>query len=191
MSNKENNNLKQALNELLTTKGLTDEINENIIESVPAEPCDIQELLTELSSFEETEEMGQTIIGKTVIVEGNVRTSTPLIVLGEVTGNITSTADLKIEGKVGGTIQGNNIQLSQCEVHDNITASNQVVLSQNAVINGNIKADAVISDGVINGNVDAQVVNLTGLSRTTGDVTCKNIRIGEGAAVKGKVETLE
>ena len=213
MANRETNNFKQALNELLAGK-ITTEENEakankepEKTETVKAEPvkpvsssifkeesaADIvsqiqsdifNEPATTASSTEET------IISKSVVIEGNVRTTSKLTINGEVTGNVISTADLVITGKVGGSIQGSRIRLSQCEINDTVTATSEIVISPNSVINGDVKAGTVISEGSINGNVDADSVTLANSSKTVGDITCKTIRINEGASLKGKLETI-
>ncbi|MEG1895470.1 MAG: polymer-forming cytoskeletal protein [Oscillospiraceae bacterium] len=133
----------------------------------------------------------ETVIAHDVVIEGNIKSSSKLRIVGEVTGDVKSTADVIIEGKVGGSIQGNNIFLSECEVNNNINASNEVNISERSMVNGDIKAGAVTSNGVVNGNLDAQSITLNGASRTVGDVKCKLIKIGEGAGLKGKLETID
>lgn len=198
MANRETNNFKQALNELLAGKITTDEpVQETTTpavkqdEAVKNEAAEaVKEIETNL--FKELDKVtdDETIIGKSVVIEGNVRTTSKLTVNGEVTGSVISTADLVITGKVGGAIQGNNITLNQCEINDTVTATNEIQISPQSVINGDIKSGAIISEGIINGNVSANSVTLLGTSKTVGDISCKTIRISEGAALKGKLETV-
>ena len=197
MANRETNNFKQALNELLAGK-ITTEENEapaNRTEEDTAVKTEAAEAVREIENniFREMDSAltgEETIIGKSVVIEGNVRTTAKLIVNGEVTGSVISTADLVITGKVGGAIQGNNITLSQCEINDTVTATNEVQISSKSVINGDIKSGALTNEGTVNGNVSANSVTLLGTSKTVGDITCKTIRISEGAALKGKLETV-
>ena len=198
MANRETNNFKQALNELLAGKITTDEpVQETKTpavkqdEAVKNEAAEaVKEIETNL--FKELDKVtdDETVIGKSVVIEGNVRTTSKLTVNGEVTGSVISTADLVITGKVGGAIQGNNITLNQCEINDTVTATNEIQISPQSVINGDIKSGAIISEGIINGNVNANSVTLLGTSKTVGDISCKTIRISEGAALKGKLETV-
>ncbi|MBQ7284306.1 MAG: polymer-forming cytoskeletal protein, partial [Oscillospiraceae bacterium] len=132
----------------------------------------------------------ETVISKSVVIEGNVRTTSKLTIKGEVTGNVISTADLVITGKVGGSIQGSTIKLSACEINDTVTATSEILISPNSVINGDVKAGNIVSEGCINGNIDADSVTLATSSKTVGDITCKTIRINEGASLKGKLETI-
>lgn len=189
MANNKTNNFKQAFNELLSGKITSDN---QAVKSEAKAPADIDNtpapLYVEKSSSYAKEE---TIIGKGVMIEGNVRTDCKLTILGEVTGNVVSTADLVIVGKVGGSIEGNNISLSNCEVKDNITALSNIQLSEGSVVNGNVQAGSIASAGLINGNITAQNVSLSRTSKTIGDISCKVIQIGDGATMKGKIETIE
>ena len=211
MANKETSNFKQALNELLAGKITTDEPAKT--EPVKAEPVKKEEpkpavtstffkeesaedIVNQIQSdiFSEpaaaADEGEETVISKTVVIEGNVRTTSKLTINGEVTGNVISTADLVITGKVGGSIQGSRIKLNQCEINDTVTATSEIVISPNSVINGDVKAGTIVSEGSINGNISADSVTLSNSSKTVGDISCKTIRIHEGASLKGKLETI-
>ena len=198
MANRETNNFKQALNELLAGKITTDEPETTVKAETAAETAAKNEAAEAVKEIENNlfKEMDSalssedTVIGKSVVIEGNIRTTAKLVINGEVTGSVISTADLVITGKVGGAIQGNNITLSQCEINDTVTASNEVVISPQSGINGDIKSGSLTSEGSINGNVSANTVTLLGTSKTVGDISCKTIRINEGASLKGKLETV-
>jgi cytoskeletal protein CcmA (bactofilin family) len=199
MANKETNNFKQALNELLAGKVTTDEPTETKAETstaeTPAEPVKTepayhQTAVDMVAEIEKTLDQEETVITKGVIIEGNIRTTSKLTIIGEVTGNVVSSADLVIKGKVGGSIEGNNVVLSQCEVKDTVTAQNEVSISAMSVVNGDIKSGVVTSNGTVSGNINASKVILGEESKTVGDVTCKTIRISEGASLKGKLETI-
>lgn len=198
MANKETNNFKQALNELLAGKITTDEPTNNYIEpaaEVEKEPVKTdstyQTAIDVVAEIEKTLDQEETVITKGVIIEGNIRTTSKLTIIGEVTGNVVSTADLVIKGKVGGSIEGNNVVLSQCEVKDTVTAQNEISISAMSVVNGDIKSGIVTSNGTVSGNINANKVVLGEESKTIGDVICKTIRISEGASLKGKLETVD
>ncbi|MBP1552214.1 MAG: polymer-forming cytoskeletal protein [Oscillospiraceae bacterium] len=202
MANKETNNFKQALNELLAGKLTTDETAapaadtyiEPAAEAVeqPAAANDTyQKAIDVVAEIEKTLDHEETVITKGVIIEGNIRTTSKLTIIGEVTGNVISSADLVIKGKVGGSIEANNITLSQCEVKDTVTAQNEVNISAMSVVNGDIKSGSVNSNGTVLGNINANKVVLSEESKTVGDVVCKTIRISEGASLKGKLETVD
>ncbi len=183
MANKENNNFKQAINELLQGKITTDEPAAKPVAEKQAKPVPAADV-------KKNEALEETVIGRSVVIEGNVRTNAKLVVRGEVTGSIVSTADIIITGKVGGAISGDNITLTRCEINDTITAKSEVRISAQTVINGDIKSASVINNGTINGNVNTDSITLMGDSKTVGDIVCKTIKINEGASLKGKLETV-
>ena len=201
MANKETNNFKQALNELLAGKLTTDEPSylEPAAEVVSEEPKaetkadndTYKRAIDVVAEIEKTLDQEETIITKGVVIEGNIRTTSKLTIMGEVTGNVISSADLVIKGKVGGSLEGNNIVLSQCEVKDTVTAVNELSISAMSVVNGDIKSGSVVSNGTVLGNITANKVVLSEESKTVGDVSCKTIRISEGASLKGKLETID
>ena len=198
MANKETNNFKQALNELLAGKITTDETTtdhtaqtEEVKSEAVKTDSTYQTAVDVVAEIEKTLDQEETIITKGVIIEGNIRTTSKLTIIGEVTGNVKSTADLVIKGKVGGSIEGNNVMLSQCEVKDTVTAQNEISISSMSVVNGDIKSSSVISNGTVHGNINANKVVLSEESKTVGDVVCKTIRISEGASLKGKLETVD
>ena len=210
MANKETSNFKQALNELLAGKITTDEpvaepakkeeisaqpekatVTSNIFKEESAEDI-VNQIQSDIFSepAAPVNSAEETVISKSVVIEGNIRTTSKLTINGEVTGNVISTAALVITGKVGGSIQGSTIKLNQCEINDTVTATSEIVISPNSIINGDVKAGTVVSEGTINGNISADSVTLSNSSKTVGDISCKTISISGGASLKGKLETI-
>ncbi len=172
MANKDTNNLKDMINLILTDK-----------ENYTAQKASSNTDTTNDTPVEET------CIGKNVVIEGNLKTTGPIVIMGQVSGNVISTSDIVVSGKVGGFIQGNKIRLEHCQVNDTITAVNEIVVSDDSAVNGDIKAACLVSEGVINGCVTADSVTFASSSKTTGDIVCKTISIDKGAVIEGKIET--
>ncbi|MEG0091149.1 MAG: polymer-forming cytoskeletal protein, partial [Oscillospiraceae bacterium] len=164
MANKETNNFKAALNELLSGKTTTEEtkkpplfkedemptpvpdtsaaeeklrqaieaaqnnVEEKIEEPALEAPVETSPLYNEAASdiskptaptpseyepvpqvsvvnmqqtVEHMASSNETVIAHDVIIEGNIKSSSKLRIVGEVTGDVKSTADVVIEGKVG------------------------------------------------------------------------------------------
>ncbi len=183
---KKNNNFKQALDEIMQGKLTTEK------EEVKGEKEVMADVTKNIRAIADTKhpETEETVIGAGVVIEGNVRTTGKLVIRGAVTGNVVSTADLEITGTVGGRVQGANILLNDCELKDTVTATGEVKVSTKSIVNGDIKAGAIINEGSINGNINANSVTLMGTSKTVGDISCSSIRITEGAFLKGKLETV-
>jgi cytoskeletal protein CcmA (bactofilin family) len=90
-------------------------------------------------------------------------------------GRITSTQDLRIDGKVDGTIEVGNHGLT---------------IGASAAIKANLVARAILISGTVNGNVTAsERVDLAATGSVQGDINAPRLGIADGAVVKGKVDT--
>jgi cytoskeletal protein CcmA (bactofilin family) len=89
-------------------------------------------------------------------------------------GDITFSGGLRIDGKVKGNITARS--------DDNST----LVLSENAVVTGNVSVPHMIVNGKIKGNViSAERLELQSRADIQGDVTYKMLEIAAGAQVNG------
>ncbi len=105
------------------------------------------------------ERRGSAWIGQGVIVEGR----------------ITSTQDLRIDGKVEGTIEVGN--------HD-------VIVGASAVIKADLVARTILVSGAVVGNLTASDrIDLAATGSVVGDLKAPRLALADGAVVKGKVET--
>lgn len=92
-----------------------------------------------------------------------------------VEGTINGEGTIRIDGKVNGGI--------------NITGN--LVLGEEGLILGNIKAENAFIAGTIEGNVTVNAqLHLTHTARLTGDMLVKNVVIDEGAVFNGSCKIL-
>jgi cytoskeletal protein CcmA (bactofilin family) len=91
-------------------------------------------------------------------------------------GRITSAQDLRIDGKVEGTI----------EVGDH-----GVVIGQSAEITADLTAKSILISGSVVGDVTAaQRVELKAGASVEGDITAPRLVIADGAIVNGTIDTI-
>lgn len=102
----------------------------------------------------------QTVIGKGIVIKGNLAGSDHLVVEGQVEGQISLKNHLTIEatGRVQADIKAEELTING-EASGNIDASTKVSISSSAKVSGDIKAPrVVIEDGaVFNGSVEMDV----------------------------------
>jgi cytoskeletal protein CcmA (bactofilin family) len=92
-----------------------------------------------------------------------------------VEGRITSTQDLRIDGKVDGTIEVGNHGLT---------------IGASAAIKADLVARSILISGTVSGNVTAtDRVDLAATASVEGDINSPRLGIADGAVVKGKVDT--
>lgn len=103
--------------------------------------------------------MANTLIGSSIVVDGEITGDEDLIVLGTVKGKIAVKESLIIEknGQVDADIETQNVEVSG-SVNGNINASNKVDLKAECRVQGDIKAPRIlIEDGAsFRGAVDME-----------------------------------
>lgn len=104
--------------------------------------------------------MANTIIGSSIIIDGEITGDEDLIIQGTVKGRIGLKESLFVEssGNVEADIETQNVEISG-QVTGNIAASDKVELKSQCRMVGDIKAPRIlIADGaVFKGNVDMDV----------------------------------
>lgn len=95
-------------------------------------------------------------------------------------GNIKFTDGLRVDGEIIGNIQANP------------GSASILVLSETAVVTGQIQADHVIINGRVLGPVHAsELLELQPKARIEGDVAYKALEMHQGATISGQLRPLE
>src|SRR6478672_3501262 len=90
-----------------------------------------------------------------------------------VEGRITSGQDLRIDGKVDGTIE---------------VGTHGLIIGASAAIKANLAAKSILISGSVTGNVGAsERVDVQATGSVQGDITSPRLVMADGAFVKGKV----
>ena len=89
----------------------------------------------------------------------------------QVTGNLTTTGDIQIEGRIDGDIR-----------------AHLLTVGEGATVKGEVTADDVVVNGRVIGRVRGLKVRLTSTARVEGDVIHKTIAIESGAHFEGSVQ---
>ena len=103
--------------------------------------------------------MANTVIGNTIIIDGEINCDEDLTIRGTIKGRISLSANLFVEnsGTVEADIETDTVEISG-NVTGNIQASDKVELKSDGRMVGDIKAPRIlIADGaVFKGNVDME-----------------------------------
>jgi cytoskeletal protein CcmA (bactofilin family) len=95
-------------------------------------------------------------------------------------GNLKFTEGLRVDGEVFGDTRANPEQPSI------------LVISEQAVVQGEIHADHVIINGTVRGPVFAkELLELQPKARIEGDVTYKALEMHQGAVIAGQLKPIE
>jgi cytoskeletal protein CcmA (bactofilin family) len=104
--------------------------------------------------------MAETVIGKSITIDGEISGTEPVVVEGTVKGKITLDAKLSVAagGVVEADVQSQNIEVSG-HVTGNIQASERVEITTSGRMVGDIKSPRIlIADGAgFKGHIDMDV----------------------------------
>lgn len=131
----------------------------------------------------------ETIISPDTVVDGNITTSSSIVVGGEVKGSVKA-QDISVKGKIHNGVEGKTIVISG-QVQGEIKG--EAITIEDSKISGNLVAEKSIvvrEQAVVIGDVCSE--SLTVYGRVKGDLNCKGIvELKTGSVVKGNVTALE
>jgi cytoskeletal protein CcmA (bactofilin family) len=97
-----------------------------------------------------------------------------------VEGNLNFTEGLRVDGEVVGDVRAASDEPSM------------LVISEAAVVQGQIQADHVIVNGIVRGPVHAaELLELQPKARIEGDVSYRALEMHQGAVISGQLKPLE
>lgn len=128
------------------------------------------------------------VITEETIINGDVETTSAIVILGTVSGNVTSNDDVEVRGVVNGEIRANNVNISHSNLQGNVTCSGNLYVDKDSSIEGNIVCNQVKLAGRIKGQIDVKhSVEFLNNSVVEGDVFAESIAIEHGAVVQGYI----
>ena len=131
------------------------------------------------------------LIAEDMVIEGSVRSESPIQVNGKVRGNVTSARDIISRGAIEGDVRGGSITLIKSSIKGNLAAGNFLSMDAESIVVGNIEATGVEINGKVKGDVHvSDNANLRKDAVVLGNLTAKSLSIEAGAAIKGKMEIL-
>lgn len=129
------------------------------------------------------QQTGQTLIGSTVMIKGDITANESVLVDGFIEGSMETTGDVHVglQGKVYASVRADNIKISG-KVVGNITATNKVELDPTAVLEGNIRSPrlSISESALFRGSIDMRPV----VTKEAGDDTQKEKKPASSASVE-------
>ncbi len=89
-------------------------------------------------------------------------------------GDLKCTGDIQIDGTIEGSVKGG-----------------QIIVGEQAKVEGSIVAEAVRIFGTVNGRVRARTVHLDKTGKVIGDIAHETLAIEAGAYFEGQVQSLK
>lgn len=129
-----------------------------------------------------------TIIAPGTIIRGSVESDTSMELYGEVQGDIVTTKDLKLKGKIQGNATGGNVELYSIHMVGNVTASGTAMLDSESEVEGDVTAESLVLNGKIQGDVQvSKRLSLEGSAVIVGRVAAERLSVDEGAIIQGEI----
>ncbi len=134
------------------------------------------------------EETSATVISSSMVIVGEITSSSDIDIYGDVKGSVKTDGDIKATGKIMGDLTGNHFTLNGCTVQGNITAKGNVTIGINTVVVGDITAENIKINGKVKGNLTiGKMSEFLENSLLAGDVHSQTISMSQGAKLHGSV----
>ena len=136
---------------------------------------------------EEPKELA-TVIAPGTIIRGTIESECSVEVYGEVQGDISTTKDLKLRGKIQGNATGGNVEVAGLQMVGNIIASGNATMDADSEVEGDVTAESMTLNGRIWGNVHVSSrLSLESSAVISGHVSADKLSVDEGAVIQGEV----
>lgn len=128
------------------------------------------------------------VLADDLFIVGDIITSDPLQLNGNVRGNIQSKSRVVINGQVEGDIKALSASVHSSTVIGNISAEENVLITGDSQITGDIFNQSIAIDGILNGSIHATGrVKINPNAEIYGNVSAASIAMEEGAIVNGNI----
>lgn len=129
------------------------------------------------------------VISKDMVIDGNITTSTDVRIDGKVKGTVRSEAAIQCGGTIEGDVFCDHISMVGCRIQGDVNARTKVLLDANSVVIGDIAACDLEVKGKMQGNIKAAgMAEICESAVLMGNISAERIALKEGASLRGVVE---
>lgn len=131
-----------------------------------------------------------TVISRNTVIDGNVRSLANMQVDGNIKGNVETTRDIDMTGKVVGDIKCNNASMNSAAMQGNLTIKGKMRMDRDTILIGDLTSQYADVNGRIRGKME--IAGKAELKRDAiifGDINASTIAVTDGAIIQGYVNT--
>ena len=131
-----------------------------------------------------------TVISRNTIIDGNVRSLANMQVDGNIKGNVETTRDIEMSGKVVGDITCNNANMNSAAMQGNMNLKGKIRMDRDTILIGDLTSQYADVNGRIRGKLE--IGGKAELKRDAivfGDINASTIAVTDGAIIQGYVNT--
>ncbi|MDR1754754.1 MAG: polymer-forming cytoskeletal protein [Eubacterium sp.] len=131
-----------------------------------------------------------TVISKNTVVNGNIRSFANMSIDGDIKGDVETTKDIDLNGKIVGNITCNNAEMHISQIQGNVRMKGHIEMGRDTLLIGDIVSTFARLNGKVKGNIDvAGKAELKSDSVVFGDISASTITVDDGAIIQGYVST--
>ncbi len=131
-----------------------------------------------------------TVISRNTVIDGNIHSFADMNLQGNIKGNVETTKNVEISGKVVGDVSCNNIDMKGSSMQGVISSKGQVAMDKDAILLGDVAAQYCDINGKVKGNIEVGgKAELRNEAVIFGDISASAITILDGAIIQGYINT--
>lgn len=131
-----------------------------------------------------------TVISRNTVIDGNIRSFADMNVQGNIKGNVETTKNIEMSGKVVGDVSCNNILMRGSSMQGAVNSKGQVAMDKDTLLLGDVSAQYCDINGKIKGNLQVGGrAELRGEAVIFGDISASAITVLDGAIIQGYINT--
>lgn len=131
-----------------------------------------------------------TIISKNTVIDGNIRSFANMSIDGDIKGDVETTKNIDLNGKIVGNLTCNNAEMHTSQIQGNIRMKGNIEMERDTLLIGDLVSTYAKVNGKIKGNLDISGrAELKGDAVVFGDISASTITVDDGAIIQGYVST--
>ncbi len=131
-----------------------------------------------------------TVISRNTVIDGNVRSLANMQIDGNVKGNVETTRDVDMSGKIVGDIKCNNANMNSAAMQGNMILKGKLRMDRDTILIGDLTSQYADVNGRVRGKLE--IGGKAELKRDAivfGDINASTIAVTDGAIIQGYVNT--
>ncbi len=131
-----------------------------------------------------------TVISKSTVVVGSIRSLANVTIEGKVSGNVDVLKDATLKGVLVGDLMCNNSSMRGSTMQGDVLSKGKVYIDNDSMLLGDLRAQYTSVDGKIKGNMDiGGKIQLHQNAIVAGNINAASITVEDGANLRGFVNT--
>ncbi len=131
-----------------------------------------------------------TVISKSTVVVGSIRSLANVTIEGKVSGNVDVLKDATLKGVLVGDLMCNNSNMRGSTMQGDVLSKGNVYIDNDSMLLGDLKAQYSSVDGKVKGNMDiGGKIQIHQNAIVAGNINAGSIMVEDGANIRGFVNT--